>query len=175
MTTTASRIKLRHKRLSDARDDYTWQTDPELAELDAALALRMSYQQFLSEFTFELCYPSSTRHEFAVESNNGIHIGNCVYYNVDTAEGKAEVGIMIGNREYWNQGYGEEAINLLLDHVFTHTNLKRVYLTTLDWNIRAQKCFRKCGFQESGIVTREGSNFFLMVLSRDEWEELRKA
>jgi RimJ/RimL family protein N-acetyltransferase len=135
----------------------------------------MSYQQFLSEYTFELCYPSATRHEFAIESNNGVHIGNCVYYNVDTAASKAEIGIMIGNRDYWNQGYGEEAINLLLDHVFTRTRLESVYLTTLDWNIRAQKCFGKCGFRASGCVTREGSNFFLMVLRRGEWDKLKKA
>ena len=173
MTTTAKRIKLRNKRLSDARDDFAWQTDPELAELDAALVLSMSYQQFLSEYTFELCYPSSSRHEFGIESNNGLHIGNCVYYNVNAAESKAEIGIMIGNRDYWNQGYGEEAINLLVDHVFNRTNLERVYLTTLDWNVRAQKCFLKCGFQECGSVTRDGSTFFLMTLHRDEWEKLR--
>jgi [ribosomal protein S5]-alanine N-acetyltransferase len=173
MTTTANRIKLRNKRLSDARDDFAWQTDPELAELDAALVLSMNYQQFLSEYTFELCYPSSSRHEFAIESNSGLHIGNCVYYNVNAVESKTEIGIMIGNRDYWNQGYGEEAINLLVDHVFNRTNLDRVYLTTLEWNIRAQKCFLKCGFQECGSVTRDGSAFFLMNLHRDEWEKLR--
>jgi ribosomal-protein-alanine N-acetyltransferase len=173
MTTTAKRIKLRNKRLSDARDDFSWQTDPELAELDAALVLSMNYQQFLSEYTFELCYPSSSRHEFAIESNGGQHIGNCVYYNVDTIESKTEVGIMIGNREFWNQGYGEEAINLLVEHVFNRTKLERIYLTTLDWNIRAQKCFQKCGFKECGTVVRDGSNFFLMALHRDEWEKLR--
>jgi [ribosomal protein S5]-alanine N-acetyltransferase len=174
MTTIVNRIKLRHKRLSDAKEDYSWQTDPELAELDAALVLKMNYQQYLSEYTFDLCYPTSNRHEFAIESNSGEHIGNCVYYNVDKAESKAEIGIMIGKREYWNQGYGVESINLLLQYIFNHTGLERVYLTTLKWNIRAQKCFEKCGFHQCGSLARDGSDFFLMMLYKDEWEKLKK-
>jgi RimJ/RimL family protein N-acetyltransferase len=165
------RIKIRHKRISDARDDYAWQTDPELARLDATDPLTMTYQQFLSEFTFDLCYPSSNRHEFGVETTEGLHIGNCVYYNVNQAESKTEMGIMIGNREYWNKGYGTETVNALVDYVFNHTNLERVYLTTLDWNLRAQKCFKKCGFQECGELVRDEHIFILMAISRPEWQK----
>lgn len=158
--------------MSDAREDYAWQTDPELAQLDAALALKMTYQQYLSEYTFELCYPSSNRFEFAIETLSGEHIGNCVYYNVNYTEGKAELGIMIGNRRYWNNGFGVEAIDSLLDHIFKRTRLERIYLTTLTWNIRAQKCFKKCGFNLCGEIERDGSTFLLMVISRLEWETL---
>ncbi len=167
-----NRIRIRPKRMSDAREDYTWQTDPELARLDAALTLNISYQQFLSEYTFELCYPSSNRHEFAIETLSGEHIGNCVYYNINLVERKAELGIMIGNRRYWNNGYGVEAIESLLDHIFKRTKLERIYLTTLSWNIRAQKCFKKCGFNQSGVIERDGSSFILMVIHRHEWEAI---
>jgi RimJ/RimL family protein N-acetyltransferase len=167
------RIKIRFKRISDARDDFSWQTDPELARLDAADPLTLSYPQFLSEFTFDLCYPSSSRHEFAVETLDGRHIGNCVYYNLNENEGKTELGIMIGNRDYWNKGYGTETVNTLMDYVFRRTDLERIYLTTLDWNLRAQKCFKKCGFQECGALVRDGHSFLLMVVHRLEWEQAR--
>lgn len=170
---TDKRIRIRHKRLSDAKEDYSWQTDPELAKLDAALILEMSYQQYLSEYTFELCYPSANRHEFAIETLEGEHVGNCVYYNVDLNESKTELGIMIGNRNYWNKGYGQEAISILLDYIFDKTNLERVYLTTLSWNLRAQNCFKKCGFKECGSVDRDGSHFLLMAVHRQEWDTLR--
>ena len=170
---SSKRIRIRHKRLSDAREDYAWQTDPELAELDAATTLKMSYQHFLSEYSFDLCYPSSSRHEFAVENMEGEHIGNCVYYNVNQVEKKAELGIMIGNRAYWKQGYGTEVVNTLLDYIFTRTSLEKIYLTTLVWNIRAQKCFAKCGFKECGRIKRDRHTFLLMVIHRHEWQELR--
>jgi RimJ/RimL family protein N-acetyltransferase len=168
------RVKIRLKRISDARDDYAWQTDPELARLDAADPLSMSYPQFLSEFTFDLCYPGSHRHEFAVETSEGLHIGNCVYYNLNPSEGKTEIGIMIGNREYWNQGYGPEVVNILLDYIFKRTDLGRVYLTTLDWNVRAHKCFLKCGFKPCGETTRDNYKFINMAIQRDEWQKLRE-
>lgn len=170
---TSKRIKLRRKNLSDAREDYTWQIDPELARLDAAVILEMTYQQYLSEYSFELNYPSLGRHEFSVDTLDGEHIGNCVYYNVNTVESKAELGIMIGNRDYWDRGYGVEVINTLLGHIFNNTNLERVYLITLEWNIRAQKCFKKCGFSECGHVVRDDHNFLMMVVHREEWEKLR--
>lgn len=169
---TQPRIRLRPKKISDARDDYRWQTDSELAQLDAALTLTITYEQYLSEYTFELCYPTANRHEFAIETLDGLHIGNCVYYNVDSREGKAEVGIMIGDRAYWNQGYGTEAIRALLERIFSTTRLERIYLTTLKWNARAQSCFKKCGFTGCGEVQRDGSSFLLMVIHRDHWQAL---
>ena len=173
--TNSPRVKIRLKRISDAKDDYTWQTDPELAKLDAAEPLTMSYPQFLSEYTFDLCYPGSHRHEFAVETPEGLHIGNCVYYNLNPSEGKTEIGIMIGNREYWNKGYGPETINVLLDYIFKRTDLERVYLTTLNWNLRAHKCFLKCGFKPCGETTRDGHEFVLMAIQRAEWQGLKEA
>ena len=172
--TIKNRIQLRLKKLSDAREDYDWQTDPELCRLDAAETLTMSYTDYLTEFTFELSYPLSTRHEFAVETLDGQHIGNCVYYNVNKTESKAELGIMIGNRDYWNQGYGSETINLLLDYIFTKIALEKVYLTTLEWNFRAQKCFKKCGFSECGEIFRDGQKFLVMIIHKKEWERRRQ-
>jgi RimJ/RimL family protein N-acetyltransferase len=168
--TSETRLRIRNKRLSDAKDDYTWQSDPELAKLDAAITLNMTYQQYFSEYTFELCYPNPSRHEFAIETLEGKHIGNCVYYNVNQTEGKAEIGVLIGNRDYWNRGYGAETVFLLLEHIFKRTKLQRVYLTTLDWNIRAQNCFIKCGFSDCGKLVKDEYTFLLMVLNRKEWE-----
>ncbi len=169
-TNDTKRILIRHKRLGDARDDYQWQTDPELSELDAATPLSISYPQYLSEYSFDLAYPSSGRHEFGIDTLDGEHIGNCVYYNVNAAESKAELGIMIGNRNYWSQGYGAEAIEALLGHIFAATRIESVYLTTLTWNVRAQKCFKKCGFQECGHLVRDNYNFLLMAIRKDEWK-----
>ena len=169
------RIQIRYKKLSDAREDYAWQTDPELARLDAAVPLQMTYQKYLSEYSFELCYPSSNRCEFAVDTLNGKHIANCVYYNINPSESQAEMGIMIGNRDYWNQGYGTEIVHTLLDYIFTNVKLNRIYLMTLSWNFRAQKCFKKCGFKEAGLVQKDDHTFIMMSVRREDWENIDKS
>lgn len=164
------KIKLRDKRLSDAQNDYQWQTDPELTRLDAVPLLTTSFPQYLLDYTGELRYPTSTRHPFAIETVDGKHIGNCVYYNINATKGEAALGIMIGNCNYLEKSYGTDAVTTLVNHIFSQTNLKRIYLETLDWNQRAQKCFQKCGFTPYGHLARDGYSFVLMELHRKQWE-----
>jgi [ribosomal protein S5]-alanine N-acetyltransferase len=171
---TGERVKLRRKRLSDAKQDYKWQVDPELVKLDAAEMLQMSFEHYYREYAFELSYPCANRHEFAVDTLDGEHVGNCVYYNVDLAKKKVEIGIMIGNRKYWDQGYGEDALKLLIDYVFNKYSLEEIYLTTLNWNERAHRCFNKCGFEKKDVVERDGHKFILMSLDRSKWESLQR-
>ena len=166
-----SKVILREKKLADARDDYTWQTDSELAQLDAAPLLVTSFPQYLSDYAGELRYSSSRRYRFAVDTLNGKHIGNCSYYNIDKTKGKAELGIMIGNRDYWDKGYGTDAVNTLVSYIFRQTKLKRIYLKTLDSNSRAQKCFKKCGFTPYRHLASDGSSFMFMEIHRKQWEQ----
>ncbi len=166
-----SKVILRDKRLPDVQEDYTWRTDPELAQLDATPLLTISFPQYLSDYASELCHSSSTSCRFAIETLDGKHIGNCVYYDIDETKGEAELGIMIGNRDYWDKGYGADAVTTLVSYIFHHTNLKRIYLETLDSNRRAQKCFKKCGFTPYGHRDKDEYSFVLMELHRNQWEE----
>jgi len=168
---TGNKIVLRGKRLTDARDDYTWKTDPELVRLDAAPRLTISFPQYLLDYTSELRGSHSIRHNFAIETRDGKHIGNCGYYGIDETKGEAELGIVIGNRDYWDKGYGTDAVNTLANYIFRQTNLNRIYLKSLDWNIRAHKSFQKCGFVPCGHLDRDGFSFVLMELHRKQWQQ----
>lgn len=169
-----SKIKIRDKKLSDARNDYRWQTTPELVELDATPVLSASFPQYLLDYSNDLRHPSPARRLFAVETIEGEHIGNCLYYHIDEAKGEAELGIMIGNRDHWDKGYGTEVVTTLAAHIFRQTSLKRLYLKTLDLNQRAQKCFQKCGFTPYGHMANDGYSFLLMELHREQWAERQK-
>jgi RimJ/RimL family protein N-acetyltransferase len=165
------KVVLREKRLEDATNDYAWRSDDELAHLDAAPPLRQSFGGYLANYAEELLYPSPRRRRFAIESLEGRHIGNLMYYDIDEGKGQAELGIMIGDRDYWDQGYGTDAITTVLDYIFTTTKLDRIYLNTLDSNIRAQRCFRKCGFTPCGQRKRHNHNFIVMETCRNSWSK----
>ena len=166
---TGKRIRLRKKQLADAADNYAWQTDPELAHLDAAPFLKITFPQYLPAYLEELRYQSSKRCAFAIETLKGEHIGNCSYYDINEAKSEAQLGIIIGNRNYWNKGYGTEVVTTLLNHIFQTTSLNRVYLKTLVSNIRAQRCFQKCRFAHCGHLNKDGRHFVLMEIYRKEW------
>lgn len=169
-----SKIKLRDKRLSDALNDYSWQTDAELAQLDAVPSLAATFPQFLIDYASELRYSPSTRHWFAIETTDDKHIGNCGFYNIDEIEGKAELGIMIGDRDHWDRGYGTDVVSTMLSYVFQQTNSRRIYLKTLEANSRARRCFQKCGFIPYEHSARDGFNFVLMEIHRKQWQEQQK-
>jgi RimJ/RimL family protein N-acetyltransferase len=169
---TGTLVQLRVKRLSDAREDYAWQVDPDLAELDAAVPLDMPFPHYRDLYAGELWYESRTRKRYAVDTLDGTHIGNCGYYNIDDTRHEAELGIMIGDRNYWSKGYGTDIINTLLRGIFQETHFERIYLKTLESNLRAQQCFRKCGFHSYGQASEGRFHFRLMEITKAEWEAL---
>ena len=167
----SSQIILREKRLADTEDDYNWATDPELAQLDAAPTITATFSEYSADYASELRNPAPTSHQFAIDTLNGKHIGNCSYYNISETKGEAELGIMIGNRDYWDKGYGADAVATLVNYIFGETDLSRIYLKTLESNTRAQKCFPKCGFTPYGHLVKDGLSFVLMEVYRNQWQE----
>ncbi len=162
---TGNKVNLRPKRLQDATNDYRWRQDAELCQLDAAIPISCSFEEFLENYLEALHHPGKS-YRFAIETSGGKHIGNCSYFNIDEVKRDVEMGIMIGERAYWNRGYGADAILTTLNHFFSQTYFKRVHLKTLNWNIRAQKCFQKCGFVPCGQVTYGDYTFILMEVQR---------
>ena len=155
-------IVLREKRLSDAANDYAWRTDIELARFDAARPFAASFNDYAALFRDELAYPSPYRRSLAVETLDGRHIGNVMYYNIDTLRREAEIGITIGDRSFWGRGYGTDTVRTLVEHILRVTGFRRVYLKTLDWNRRAQRAFEKAGFRVCGRSRRAGNTFVVM-------------
>ena len=164
------KVVIREKRIDDIADDYAWRTDEELSRLDATQPLRMSFSEFARFSREEILFHSPASKRLAIDTVDGQHIGNCMYYDIDLRRGEAELGIMIGKRDYWGLGYGADSVTALLCHIFTTTALDRIYLHTLDWNVRAQRSFAKSGFREVKKVRRSGLDFLLMDIRRDDWE-----
>ena len=162
------RVTLREKRLGDATNDYRWRSTPALSRFDAARPLTMSYQQYLALYREELLYPSPYRRSFGIENSTGRHIGNVMYHNIDALRQEAELGITVGEQAFWGQGFGGEAVRLLVQYLVERQGFHRIYLKTLDWNERALRCFQRAGFAEYGRSSRSGNTFVLMEFRR-EW------
>lgn len=162
-------VVLRAKSLADAEQDYEWRRDAELATFDAARPYSGSFRDYLAIFRDELSYPSPYRKTIAVEDMDGRHIGNVMYYNVDYHRHEAEIGVTIGLREYWSKGYGTDLIRTFTSYMFDTMPLRRVYLKTLDWNYRAQRCFEKAGFHHHGTSRRGEYTFVLMETTKDDF------
>jgi RimJ/RimL family protein N-acetyltransferase len=66
----------------------------------------------------------------------------------------AELSTWLG-KQYWNQGYGTDAVRTLVDYGFRALRLHKVFLRVLVLNTRAIRCYEKCGFQCEGVHREE--------------------
>jgi len=165
------KVRVREKRVEDIRNEYMWRVDPELSRLDATRPMTMSYEDFFRYSKEEMQFPNYRSKRLAVETLEGVHIGNIMYYDLNMQNSQAELGIMIGDKGYWSSGYGTDTVNTLVRHLFTILELDRVYLHTLSWNYRAQASFAKSGFKLVRNVKRGGQDFILMEVLRSDWEK----
>ena len=79
-------------------------------------------------------------------------IGTIGLESIKNIERYATLGVFIGDKEFRNNGYGTEAIKLLLDYGFNYLNLHGVKLNVMAFNEIAIKCYEKCGFKKAGRV-----------------------
>jgi RimJ/RimL family protein N-acetyltransferase len=168
------KVILRPKRVEDAPDDHHWRQDPELAELDAASVLRQGLSDFTRDLTNEIKFPTPWVRRYAIDTMEGHHIGNCMAYDIDSINGQCELGILVGERDYWDGGYGREAFKMLIDDLFKAESMNRLFLHTLRWNARARRAFAGCGMREVGPDPRGGHDFILMEITRSEWGARRQ-
>lgn len=162
---TGKKVSLRTRTLEDGIAEYRWRTDEELCRLDAAIPLEYSLAEFMERYSLELEYPGLT-YTLAVDTRSGAHIGECSLFNLDFLNNCVEIGIMIGEKTYWKQGYGTDAVLTFISHIFDTSNVERIVLRTLDWNVRARCCFEKCGFSACGALNKGDHHFLLMEIRR---------
>jgi RimJ/RimL family protein N-acetyltransferase len=77
-------------------------------------------------------------------------IGTFAFNDIDWHNGSAEFGILIGEKSYWNRGYGTEAVRLLAQHGFKTLNLHRIFLHVFENNPGAIRAYEKAGFVHEG-------------------------
>ncbi|NLJ05917.1 MAG: GNAT family N-acetyltransferase [Exilispira sp.] len=82
------------------------------------------------------------------------HINQCAY-----------VGIIIGDKSYWNKGYGTDALKTLVSFGFNYLNLHNISLMVYSFNKKAIHCYEKVGFK---IVGNRRESFVQNKVRYDE-------
>jgi RimJ/RimL family protein N-acetyltransferase len=112
---------------------------------------------------------------FCIETGDGHPIGDLGLLDIHP-HGRLELGITIGDTAYWGRGYGTDAVRTALRYAFGELRCRRVYLITDEDNLRAHRCFEKCGFVREGLLRahrlRDGQplNMLIMGVLRSEFE-----
>jgi len=176
------KIRLRAIEKTDIPRFVRWMNDPEVTQF-LLMSSPLSTSMEEKWFDEQLQRPPHEGQVLAIEVQVGkdwIHIGNTGLHAVDPVNRTAEFGIVIGEKEYWNKGYGTQATRLTLQHGFEHLNLNRIYLEVFETNPRAMQTYLSAGFIREGVfrqaIFKNGRyiDAIFMSILQSEWMATNK-
>jgi RimJ/RimL family protein N-acetyltransferase len=157
-----------------------WYADPEIARLARYQATPMRPEEIERFFAARVVGPEALAmavHERATDRL----IGTCAFSQLDAENGSALYHITIGESDAWGRGLGTEATQLMVDHAFGTLKLHRIALYVFEFNERAIRAYRRCGFVIEGrareSILRDGrwwDELAMSVLETD-WRARRAA
>lgn len=131
----------------ELRRRYRWSQDDDLQYWSGSIPGGRSYTQF-TETLRQRDWPDDGRRiSYAILTKDDDLIGMVSCYNIDTRRQAGELGVYLGEKHVWGQGYGTDAIIVFLRHLFADLGFEFVYLHTYESNVRAQRSYTRVGFE----------------------------
>jgi RimJ/RimL family protein N-acetyltransferase len=176
---SGKRVGLAVLEKKDVEQFYRWINDPEVS-----VYLKNFDNIYTREAEEEWYTKVTTNPDEQVlaitELKSGKHIGN-VGIKIDRHNDRGLLGIMIGEKNYWNKGFGSEALTLMLDYCFNVLSLHSVHLTVYAFNKRALHVYEKAGFKMAGterqsrLLAGKYQDTHLLDILADEWRLAHKS
>jgi len=141
------RIRLRTIEREDIPRFLEWLNDPDVTRY---LQLYLPFSRAEEEEWFERHLEDEGSRVFAIETEEGRHIGNVGLEDINWKDRHAKLGIFIGEKGSWDRGYGTDAVRTVLRLAFLEMGLHRISLHVFGFNQRARRCYEKAGFHAEG-------------------------
>ena len=150
------RFNLRTLEITDNLEIYlSWMKD--VISNQHILSARLDYSmEELIDYINKVNSLSSAVLLGIFEKKSNRHIGNVKYSNINSPAGSAEMGIMIGQREFRGQGVGAEVLRACHLWLKTEHLIERIYLGVKTENKPALFLYRKLGFKQIGQMSLDG-------------------
>jgi len=168
-------VRLRAYEKSDADAMLRWSSDEEVTRWHGPPNLPASRTQAEKFIETALASDDAAKY-FAIETLAGDLVGDCGLRKIDWKCRKAEFFITIGEKQFWDKGFGTDALRIVTRLAFEKMNLNRLWLTVLVDNPRAVRCYEKCGFIREGLLRQESyvdgkyRDVFMMALLRADYD-----
>jgi RimJ/RimL family protein N-acetyltransferase len=148
------KIRIRAIEKTDMDEIMKWINDREVMD---NLLMRYPVSRYQEEKWIETALGGDSQRNkvFALETKDGVYLGGIGLHRIDWENRNAEVGIVIGKKEYWGKGHGTDAMLAILEFAFNQMNLHRIYLRVFEYNLRGVKSYEKCGFKQEGLLRQD--------------------
>ncbi|MBN9491863.1 GNAT family N-acetyltransferase [bacterium] len=142
-------IRLRAREREDEALLYQWFNDPEVTEfLSMRYPLSHAQERAFIESASEISYGKAS---FAVETlADSRLIGGVGLERTSPENRSAVLGIALGDKTYWDSGYGTDTMRAICRFGFEMMNLHRIELEVFEENRRAIAVYERVGFAVEG-------------------------
>lgn len=149
------RLYLRGLEKEDLKGNmFQWANDAEVTHYMFTGARPNSLELLEEEYARMIRSPNDI--VFAiVDRRTHAHIGIAGLYVIHWIARTAEYRILIGEKAFWDQGYGQETARLILQYGFEKLNLNKIWLGVNAEHQRAIRSYEKSGFQREGVLRQE--------------------
>lgn len=145
------RVLLREVRPSDVNERYyAWMNDPAVTQHLESRFVPQPMER-LEAYVRDLLGSKDSIFLAIVLREGDRHIGNIKLGPIDWIHRRAEVGLLIGERDCWGQGYATEAISLVTAYAFRTLNLRKLTAGCYGNNVGSVRAFEKAGFSVEGV------------------------
>jgi RimJ/RimL family protein N-acetyltransferase len=142
-------IRLRAREEEDEPLLHRWFNDPEVTQ-HLSLRYPLSHRQE-RQFVESHAIVGYARADFAVETlAESKLIGGTDLFDTSAENRNAMLGIALGDKTYWDGGYGTDTMRTVCRFGFEMMNLHRIELFVYAENARAQHVYEKVGFRVEG-------------------------
>ena len=146
------KIYLRGLEKTDLKGNmFQWTNDSEVTHYMFAGTMPNSMEQVEEEYE-QLAKSARDVVLAIIDKKSDTHIGNAGIYQINYISRTGEFRIIIGEKEFWNKGYGTEATKLTVTYGFDKLNLNRVYLGVNAEHVGAIKSYENAGFVKEGTM-----------------------
>ncbi len=158
---------------------HKWINDPEVTDMLGVAKLPLSMHDE-RQWLEQMLDPKTEGRTFTIITKKGQPIGNIGFNHLTYQNRHGTMGIVIGEKDLWDEGYGTDAINTLLRFGFEELGLRMIELNLEEGNARALACYKKCGFVLDGRARQHTfhdgkyvDDLHMSVLA-EEWLRLSK-
>ena len=174
----SERLRLRAPEREDIPIFLKWVNDPDVGEhMQHYTAMNLEQEEAWYEAMIK---GPRTEMPLVIEVREGeewVAIGNIAFLGIHLVNRDSEIGIMIGEKAYWDKGFGTEAMQRMLQYGFEELNLHRIYLQVYEGNDRGKHAYKKVGFTHEGTMRQaryhRGRYWDVDIMSilKNEWNK----
>ena len=145
------RLYLRDLRPDDVGERYcAWMNDPDVMRFTESRFVSHSIES-LRAYVAEKAASPDTIFLAIVTRTADRHIGNIKLGPIHPVHKRGDIGIVIGEKDCWGQGYASEAIEILARYAFEKLHLHKLTAGCYAGNLASTRAFEKAGFTREGV------------------------